>query len=68
MSYGCKYEKLKDQEIEAVIKKHIVPIGINTIYNYITIIVYGDLYEHGYYKIYKKNGKREVLFHVSRIR
>lgn len=53
---GEIYQILNSEDIKKFIKENkINPLGVDTVYDFNTIIIFGDLYTHGYYEVYKKN-------------
>lgn len=36
---------------------HIEALGVNTLYGYNTVVIFGNLYSRGYYELYKKEGE-----------
>jgi len=54
------YLPLNSEDIQKFVDdNHIEVLGVNTLYGYKTVVIFGDLYSRGYYELYKKEG--EVL-------
>lgn len=51
------YQTLSSEDIEKFNKdNNLEPISVQTVYGFDTVFIFGDLYTHGYYEVYKKDG------------
>ena len=51
------YQTLNDEDIQKFIdENNIEPLGVTTIYDFNTVIIFSDLFTSGYYEVYKKDG------------